>query len=87
MLAGEDLHIKQAVSGVEKPPTPFRLSNSDSAKEGVYKMSGGLGHPDKKRPKASSKGKESKYKPPTVESDSDEMADSGIGADVTWRDV
>ena len=79
MLAGEKFEIKheeKAASSRERPSTPFRLSDSSSKK--AYTMSGGLGSPDWKGQKVSSKKKSSGYKPPTVESGSDNSLNSDM---------
>ena len=87
MPAGEDLPIKEAVRGLDKASAPVSHSDSDSAPKVWFTMAGALGYPDKKQPKVSSKSKESKYKRPAIESDSDDLPDSGIRGGVTWRDV
>ena len=81
---GEGLHLKKAVSAVNRPSAPSYRSDSDSAPKKVrYEMSGGLGIGDKKKPKRSSK-----HQRPTVQSDSsDEYPIYMNSAGVTWRDV
>ncbi|KAI4122885.1 MAG: hypothetical protein LQ347_006346 [Umbilicaria vellea] len=82
--AGEGLHLKRAVSGVDRPSAPSYRSDFESGPKKVrHEMSGGLGIGDKKKPKRSSK-----YRPPTVASDSsDEYPIHVNSAGVTWRDV
>ena len=87
MLAEEDLRTKEAVRGLDKASAPVSHSDSDSASKVGFKMTGGLGYPDKKKAKGWSKSKESKYKRPALESDSDDPPNIKFRGSVTWRDV
>ena len=87
MPTGEELRIKRAVRGLQRPPSPVLLSSSDSASTRRLKIAGELDFSVNKRPKVSFKSEESKYQAPTVESDSDEFPVRINSAGITWRDV